>query len=265
MKKNAIIFMAMILAVSGAFCGGSREVNSGSAEAKSVTLFIAASTTDVMTDIAASFTEETGITVHINPASSGTLAKQLENGAPADVYVSASRKWMTYVNDLALTTDSSAFLKNRLVLIAPVDSSRGDVTIDRSFDFPTSFEGRLSMGDPAHVPAGQYGAESLTYYGWYDSLTDRIQPAPDVRSAMSIVELSEVEAGIVYETDAKKSEKVKILGIFPVESHTPVVYFCATLKDSEAPEEGAMLYHYFLESDKAKELYTKYGFTFFNE
>ena len=255
-----------IMFAAAAFCGGTQEESAADDDsAGSVTLFIAASTTDVMTDIAAAFTEETGITVNINPASSGTLAKQLEQGAPADVYVSASKKWMKYVEEKELTAESSSFLKNRLVLIAPGESTAVKADIDASFDFPASFDGMLSMGDPAHVPAGKYAAESLSYYGWYEDLNDRIQPAPDVRSAMSVVELSEAEAGIVYETDAKKSGKVKIIGYFPEESHTPVVYYCATLVDSENTDEGAMLYRFFLESEKVRELYIKYGFSFFVE
>ncbi len=248
-----MVLIASAVCLSAA---GSQE----SAPEKSITVFIAASTTDVISDIARSFTDETGIAVNINPASSGTLAKQIEQGAPADIYISASLSWMQYVEELGLTSASSPFLKNRLVLIAPLDSPLETIDIDASLDFPSVFSGMISMGDPAHVPAGKYAAESLAYYGWDKALENRILPGADVRAALSVVELGETELGIVYETDAKKSSQVKIVGSFPEVSHKSIVYACAVL--TESSEEGKDLYTYLLESETAKKLYTAYGFTY---
>ncbi len=228
-------------------------------QGKGITLYIAASTTDVISDAAVLYQEKTGVSVQINPASSGTLANQIEQGAPADVYISASRKWMDYVETLGAAEDVSSLVRNRLVLIAPSDSPDGSFILDGNSSFPSSFEGYLSMGDPEHVPAGKYAREALTYFGWFGELEPRMLPAADVRAALSVVELGEAERGIVYETDAEKSGRVRILGAFPEESHTPVEYFCALLSD--AGEEAGAFYEFLLHDQDVKDLFTRYGFT----
>ena len=224
-----------------------------------ITLYIAASTTDVITDAADLYEERTGVAVQINPASSGTLAKQIEQGAPAEIYISASRKWMDYVDSLGAAVEISSLVRNRLVLIAPSDSPDRVFPFDQNSRLSASFEGYLSMGDPEHVPAGKYAREALSYYGWYGDLESRILPAADVRAALSVVELAEADRGIVYQTDAEKSERVRIVGEFPEESHSPIEYFCALLND--AGDEAADFYDFLLNDKDVKDLFTRYGFT----
>ncbi len=226
---------------------------------QSITVYIAASTTDLMEEIGGLYTDIAGVTVNLNPASSGTLARQIEQGAPADVYVSASKKWMDYVEELGVTETRAPFVTNRLVLIVPEDSALSLPEIDNNVDLPSLFSGRLSMGDPEHVPAGKYAMEALKNFGWYAPLESRILPGSDVRAAMAVVELGETEIGIVYETDAKKSSRVKIAGSFPEESHTPIAYFIADLKGgSMAAREFT---RFVLESPEAQNCSRKYGFS----
>ncbi|MDC7235725.1 MAG: molybdate ABC transporter substrate-binding protein [Spirochaetales bacterium] len=221
-------------------------------------VFAAASTIDVMQSLADQFEEETGRPVLLNPASSGTLAKQLAQGAQADIFISASKKWMDYADEQGLVAASIPFAGNRMVLIAPADSSDEPVSIDSGFDLPGSFEGRFSMGDPAHVPAGAYGKEALEFFGWYTVLEPRILPAANVRAALSVVELGESERGIVYRTDALKSDKVRILGEFPAESHSPVSYFAALLKDTGSP--GEEFYDFIVKGSGTGAILEEYGF-----
>lgn len=225
---------------------------------RSVTLFYAASTGDLVVEIAALFESETGIEVKMNPASSGTLAKQIAQGAPADLYISASFLWMNYLKEEGLLEMSRSFVRNSLVLIAPVDSGLKEMKVDSFLDLPSMFQGRISLGDPAHVPAGSYARESLEYFHWYGELEKRILPGSDVRAALSVVEMGECDLGIVYFTDALRSEKVKMVGLFPEESHSPVEYSLGLLKDSSS--EGEAFYRFLKEDVRVLELYRKYGF-----
>lgn len=234
----------------------------GAVNNEAVVVYNAASTTDLINDIANLFTTETGIKVNTNPAASGTLAKQLEQGAEADLYISASKKWITYVNNLELTTESSVFVTNSLALITPVDSLIKPFEITNEIDLPFLFSGRISIGDPGFVPAGAYGKDALKYYGWYSELEDRLLPAVNVRAALSVVELGEADLGIVYSSDAKKSEKVRIVSIFPGESHTPIEYYCAIIKGSSVG--GELFYKFLLENEDVMKLYNKYGFILAN-
>ncbi len=260
LKKAILTFVLLSSSFLSVFAGGNAESSASETPASDtpteITVFLAASTTDVLNDLTAMYTERTGIAVNTNPASSGTLAKQLEQGAEADVYISASKKWMDYTDNLGIVLESSPFVRNRLVLIAPNDTPLKPFEITTETDFPSLFSGRISIGDPAHVPAGKYAQDALTYFGWYDKISDRIQPAADVRAALAVVELGETELGIVYETDAMKSgDKVAVLSHFPEESFTPIEYFCAQLTP-----EGEDFYQFLL-SDDAAGIFESYGFT----
>ncbi len=255
--KRLIATLLVFTSLLPLFAGGQKET-AAAADSSPVVVFAAASTTDVMQSLADLYKQQTGQEVVLNPASSGTLAKQLNEGAQADLYISASKKWMDYAVDQGLVADSIPFAGNRIVLIAPADSSDPAVDLTKDFDFPGSFTGRLSMGDPAHVPAGAYAKKSLEYLGWYDQLADRIQPATDVRAAMAVVELGECDRGIVYSTDAKKSAKVKILGTFPAESHDPISYFLASLKT--ASPQGKAFYDFVVKSSDTSKILKQYGF-----
>lgn len=237
-----------------------------------VIVFAAASLTNAITDISALYEknqDEKNQNEKNNPikivhsfAASSTLAKQIENGAPADIFISADTKWMNYLQDKKLinTASRKAFLGNKLVLIAP--KGRGfNVKFDKLFDFSKSFDGRLCTGDIDSVPAGIYAKDALVYLNWWDSIKTRIVGTQDVRGALAFVERGECAAGIVYETDAKISTKVEIVGTFPEESHKPIVYpmaFVANAKNMNTP------YFEYLQSDAALNIFKKYGFDILN-
>ena len=232
-----------------------------------VTIFAAASLTNALTDISALYEksqdekEKTTKIVH-SFASSSTLAKQIENGAPADIFIAADTKWMNYLQDKKLinTASRKEFLGNKLVLIAP--KGRGfNVKFDKSFDFSKSFDGRLCTGDIDSVPAGIYAKDSLIYLNWWDGIKTRIVGTQDVRGALAFVEGGECAAGIVYETDAKISNKVEIVATFPEESHTPIVYPMAFVVNAKNVNND---YFSYLQSSKALDIFKKYGFNSLN-
>ena len=250
-------FLILVAVTAGIFAAGKKEA--GTAEAAGLIVFNAASTTDLVNDLGALFYKQTGIIIKSNPASSGTLARQLEQGARAGIFISASKEWMEYVQNLGLSRQSDCFLRNNLVLIAPAKAGRDFIEITQNTHLPDLFSGRISIGDPAHVPAGQYAVQALKYFGWLDNLSLRLQPAADVRAALLVVEMGETELGIVYETDAIRSGKVSIAGRFPEDSHDPVLYYCSVLAD---PSPAALSFHDFLlKSRKAAAIYVKYGFS----
>ena len=233
-----------------------------------VTVFAAASLTNALTDISTQYEKEKAAKIVHSFAASSTLAKQIENGAPADIFISADTKWMNYLQDKKLINIASRkeFLGNRLVLIAP--KGRGfNVKLDKSFDFSKSFDGRLCTGDIDSVPVGIYAKQSLTYFNWWDTIKTRIVGAQDVRGALAFVERGECVAGIVYETDAKVSSKVEIVAIFPEESHIPIVYpvaFVANAKNTNVNNTSNDYFNY-LQSDKALDIFKKYGFNIINK
>ncbi|MCW8966345.1 MAG: molybdate ABC transporter substrate-binding protein [Candidatus Pacearchaeota archaeon] len=226
---------------------------------KTILVSAAASLADVVTDIARQFEKENDLEVKTNFASSGTLARQIAQGLVPDVYLSANRKWMNHVDSLGYVDSKSitVIAKNKLVLIAPMKNSPDELTIEPSLDLSGMIgTERLSMGDPSHVPAGKYAAEALAFFGWESVAATQMLPAKDVRSALMVVELGECLLGIVYMTDALKSKKVKVLAIFPEESHSPVVYVAGVCSRNESAEA----FQKFLLSESANETWIKYGF-----
>ena len=232
-----------------------------------VTVFAAASLTNALTDISAlyeksQYKKEKATKIVHSFAASSTLAKQIENGAPADIFISADTKWMNYLQDKKLinTASRKEFLGNKLVLIAP--KGRGfNVKFDQSFDFSKSFDGRLCTGDIDSVPAGIYAKDSLIYLNWWDGIKTRIVGTQDVRGALAFVERGECAAGIVYETDARISNKVEIVAIFPEESHQPIVYPMAFVVNAKKANND---YFNYLQSSNALDIFKKYGFNILN-
>ena len=223
-----------------------------------VTVFAAASLTNALTDIGLQYEKEKTTKIVHSFAASSTLAKQIENGAPADIFISADTKWMNYLQDKKLITTASRkeFLGNKLVLIAP--KGRGfNVKFDKSFDFSKSFDGRLCTGDIDSVPAGIYAKDSLIYLNWWHGIKTRIVGTQDVRGALAFVERGECAAGIVYETDAKISNKVEIVATFPEESHKPIVYPMAFVVNAKNVNND---YFSYLQSSNALDIFKKYGF-----
>ena len=232
-----------------------------------VTVFAAASLTNALTDISALYEKsqdekEKDIKIVHSFAASSTLAKQIENGAPADIFISADTKWMNYLQNKKLinTASRKEFLGNKLVLIAPKGLGF-NVKFDKSFDFSKSFDGRLCTGDIDSVPAGIYAKDSLTYLNWWDGIKTRIVGTQDVRGALAFVERGECAAGIVYETDAKISDKVEIVATFPEESHKPIVYPMAFVVNAKNVNND---YFSYLQSSNALDIFKKYGFNILN-
>ena len=223
-------------------------------------VFCAASLTDVVSDIAFFYESELNTKVKLNLASSGTLARQIENGAQPDIFISANKKWLDYLIQINIVDKETAkrIAGNKMVLIAPADSKLQAFEFSENIDLPGLFKGRISIGDPKHVPAGTYAVQVLGNLGCKEELEPRFLPAKDVRSALMVVELGEVEAGIVYKTDALKSTKVKILTEFPDSLHQPVGYYMAIIK-GEKNDRALQLYNYIV-SEKMDPVWKKYGF-----
>lgn len=218
-----------------------------------ITVFAAASLTNAMQEIATTYKDAE---IVFSFASSSVLAKQIEQGAPADIFMSADQKWMNYLIEHKVATDKQNLLKNGLVLIAPKQSKLEKIEINANTDWQAILpkRERLAVGDPDHVPAGLYAKESLTNLGVFDKLLPQMAPASNVRDALMLVERNEAALGIVYSTDAKVSDKVKIIGSFPAETFTPIEYPITLLKP-EAKE-----FYQYLSSETAKKIFQKYGF-----
>ncbi len=223
-----------------------------------LTVFAAASLTNALSEISTKYEKETGIKIAHSFAASSVLAKQIENGAPADLFISADLKWMNYLQEKSLVNKSSRknLLANTLVLIAPKGRSF-DVKFEEGFAFVKAFDGRLCTGDIESVPVGIYAKEALTNLGWWKDIKSRIVGTQDVRGALAFVERAECNVGIVYETDAKVSSKVDLVGTFPESTHSPVLYPVAMTVNSK---ESAKAYLSYLQSDEAMNIFKKYGF-----
>lgn len=252
MKKLARISTALFILGLGVSLASSAKV----------TVFAAASMTDALQQIATDYAKQNPKNeVVFSFASSSTLAKQVEEGAPADIFVSASNKWMKYLSEKNLTVKETEKILagNELVLIAPLKSAVDSVEISKGEWIDALKDSYLSVGDPAHVPAGQYAEEALTKLNLWHKVKDRLARAKDVRGALALVERAETPYGIVYSTDAKVSQKVKTVGVFPVESYKSIIYPMAILKDHDNTDSRDFLKY--LDSDAAKKVLESYGFS----
>jgi molybdate transport system substrate-binding protein len=230
---------------------------------ESITVFAAASLKNALDDTDAAFTEATGIKVTASYEASSALAKQIEQGAPADVFISADLAWMDYANQHKLIKPETRFnlLGNRLVLVAPKDSKLDNVTIGQGFDLAKlAGDGRIAVADVAAVPAGKYAKAALEKLGAWAAAEPKLAQAVNVRATLAFVARNETPLGIVYETDAKIEPKVKIVGVFPDGSYPPVTYPVAATADSK--NANAARYLAFLRGTAAKAVFEKYGFSF---
>jgi molybdate transport system substrate-binding protein len=229
--------------------------------AQTVTVFAAASLTDGMKDAAALWVKDGHPAPTMSFGSSSTLARQIEQGAPANVFASADQLWMDDLakKDLIVPATRRDLLGNELVLIVPA-SHPTKVDIKAGFDLLGLLGpgGRLAVGDPAHVPVGLYAKQALQRLGMWDSVSPHIAAAPDVRSGMLLVERGEAPAGIVYGTDAAVSDKVVVAGVFPASSHDPISYPFAITKAGDTPDARAFLN--FLAGPQVRPIWIKRGF-----
>lgn len=231
----------------------------GTAQAE-LLVFAAASTTNAVQDVITAYQDKTGQTVTASFASSSALAKQIAQGAPAGVFISANPKWMDVLEGEGAIVEGSRtdLLGNSLVLVAPRDTAR-PVTVDAALPLAQMLgaDGRLSVGDPDHVPAGIYARQALTALGLWEVAAPRLARASDVRAALALVARGETPLGIVYATDAAISDGVSVVGTFPEGSHPPIRYPAARIAGSGAEAEAFLT---FLKGDDAAAIFQRYGF-----
>jgi molybdate transport system substrate-binding protein len=223
-------------------------------------VFAAASLKNALDDVAKAYEAKTGQKVTISYAGSSALAKQIEQGAPADIFISADLDWMNYLAGKNLIKNETRrnLLGNRLVLVAPADRSLS-LVIAPGFELAKALgDGRLAVADPASVPAGKYAKASLEKLGVWDSVKDKLAQAENVRAALAFIAQGEAPLGIVYQTDAAAEPKVKVVDTFPADSHAPIIYPVAQTASSTNPDASAFLE--FLGSDDARKVFEGQGF-----
>ncbi|SNB78289.1 molybdate transport system substrate-binding protein [Arboricoccus pini] len=228
-----------------------------------LTAFGAASLKNAMDEIDQAYATKTKVQVKASYAGSSALAKQIEQGAPVDVFISADQDWMNYLADRSLIEKETRtdLLANRIVLVAAKDFKTDKVEIGPGFDpSPLLAGGRLAMGQVDSVPCGKYGKAALEKLGAWPKVKDHLAQSESVRAALALVARGEAPLGIVYATDATAEPGVKIIGTFPLDSHPPIIYPAAILKDA-ANESGARDYLTFLRSPAAKAAFERQGFT----
>lgn len=226
---------------------------------RGVMVFAAASLANVLADLDAAFTARTGIRVTSSLAASSTLAKQIEAGAPADVYFSADLQWMDYLQQRGLLRAGSLHdvVGNSLVLIAPATRSL-QVSIGPGLDLsPLLGGGRLALADPDSVPAGIYAREALQKLGEWNRVEPKVVRAENVRAALEYVARGDAPLGIVYRSDALVEKRVRVVGVFPADSHSPIVYPVALTRRGGTDGER---YLAFITSSAAQPIFRKWGF-----
>lgn len=221
-------------------------------------LFAATGTMQPSIEICESVNKNYFIDIEKNFAASGDLARQIMAGANADIYISANKQWIDYLdkNHLIIENAVSELAKNKLVIICPIDQEI-ELNFLKDFDILSSVKDKIAIGDPKYVPVGKYAKQFLDSLNWYDQLQNKIILAKDVTSVLHYVELGECDWGIVYYSEAIKSEKVKIAYEIPQELYSPIIFYIALLKDNQQNRE---LFQYF-KTNKAKDILNKYGFT----
>lgn len=235
---------------------------SGPRAEEAITVFGAASLSNALGEIAELYRQETGRIVRLSFASSSTLARQIESGAPAQIYASAAEGWMDYVEERGLIDPGSRIspIGNRLVLIVPDDSPLQSLDISPDLDLLALLgeDGRIAVGEPAHVPAGIYARQALESLGFWAAAEPRLARAENVRSALVLVELGETPLGIVYDTDAAISDKVRIVGVFPRDSHAPVTYPFAIVSGQASPAVTELFA--WITGEAGLAIFARYGF-----
>lgn len=241
-------------ALVGAMC-----LQAAVADAK-IIIFAAASLKTALDEVASDFQAQYGEEIAISYAGSSALAKQIEAGAPADVFISADLDWMDHVQqaNLIKAETRTSLLGNSLVLVAPKDST-GAIEIGQSFDLAGALgDGKLAMADVKSVPAGKYGKAALEKLGAWSAVEGKVAQADNVRAALALVASGEAPFGIVYQTDAVAEPTVKIIGAFPDDSHPPIIYPAALIATSTNPAATDFLRY--LESPAALGVFKRQGF-----
>jgi molybdate transport system substrate-binding protein len=260
-NRRASLTSLGVVALAFVIWQGARLLDVGAPAApkdKTITVFAAASLTNALDDVDTAFTKQSGIKVVVRYGASSALAKQIEQGAPMDVFASANLQWMDYCARKKATRVN--LLGNKLVLIAAKDAKIDHVTIGPGFDLAKlAGAGRVATGDVRAVPVGLYAKAALERLGAWAAVEPKMAMAEDVRAALRMVAQGEAPLGIVYETDAKIEPAVKVIGVFPDNTHDPISYPVA-LRGNAKPD--AVGYFSFLQTQTAKSVFEKYGFPF---
>jgi molybdate transport system substrate-binding protein len=250
----------LAVAAAAALAWGVPQQRPAEAQGGDLVVFAAASLKNVLDAINTQWQKETGKSAKISYAASPALAKQMESGAPAQMFISADLDWMDYVAEKKLIKPEtrSNLLGNRIVLIAPKDKAQ-PIAIKPGFDLATVLgDGRLSMANVDSVPAGKYGKAALEKLGVWDKVSGKLAQAENVRAALLLVSRGEAPVGIVYQTDAASDKAVTIIGTFPEDTHPPIIYPIA-LTSGAGPDAAAFLAY--IRSDKSKPLFEAQGFS----
>jgi molybdate transport system substrate-binding protein len=259
-SRLAGVFTAFKILAFAILCGSA--FSPALAQDKSLTVFAAASMKNALDDVDAAYTAKTGVKIVASYAASSALAKQIEQGAPADVFLSADTDWMDYATTKKAINEPTRvnLLGNSIVLIAPKESGISNVTIGQGFDLSKlAGAGKIATGDVNAVPVGKYAKAALEKLGAWDAAAPKFAMAESVRAALTLVARQEAVLGIVYSTDAKVDPAVKIVGTFPADSHPPIIYPVAATATAKME---AAFYLAFLRSQAAKAIFEKYGFSF---
>lgn len=229
------------------------------------TVFAAASLTDAMSSAGDAFERKTGAKLRFSFASSSTLARQIEAGAAGHLFASANEIWMDYLEQRGLIERGSRTspISNRLALISPAGVAPAELVVDARLDLPALLgkDGRLAVGDPAHVPAGIYAKQALESLGLWATAEPRLARADNVRAALALVESGEAPLGITYATDAAISDKVEILGYFPESAHTRITYPIALIDGGGGGGDEPRAFLEFLASDEGLAIFESFGFS----
>lgn len=223
-------------------------------------VFAAASLTDALRALGEQWRARGRPAPRFSFAASSALARQMEQGAPADLFASADEGWMDYAQQRGLVVEAtrSSLLGNSLVLVAPADAPPPPLVLGRGTVLPG--EGRIAVGDPAHVPAGKYAEAALRWMGQWEATSPRLARADNVRSALLLVERGEAPLGIVYGTDAAAVRGVRVVAAFPPESHPPITYPFALARRAAGNAEARDLLA-FITGPEAAETWRRHGFT----
>jgi molybdate transport system substrate-binding protein len=259
-SKYITFFLLLFLFISIGIlssCKKYKQKNNTNSKYVNIQLFAAAGTMLPSNEICNSFEIERNITIERNYAASGALARQIKAGAEADLYISANKEWINYlIENKIITKDNiTKIAKNKLVIICKKDASL-KIEFSNDFDIKSAIHDNISIGDPKYVPVGKYAKQALDSLGWFNQIQNKIILAKDVTSVLHYVEMGECDWGIVYYSEAIKSDKIKIAYEIPMELYDPIVFYIALLNDN--PKTRA-LYQYY-KSDTAKYIFIKNGF-----
>lgn len=234
---------------------------SASAQSEQITIFAAASLTNAISEISEEYQQQYNDKIITSFAASSVLARQIEKGAPVDIYISADQQWMDFLQEKQLIENKTrkTILGNTLVVVTFQGSNQTDFDITKNTDWISLLKkDRLAMGDPEHVPIGIYAKEALINLGTWGQVEDKLARTDNVRSTLLLVERQEVPLGVVFKSDSVVSDKVRIVATFPASSHKAVEYPLAIVKEHNTP--AVMSFYNFLQGDKAKAIFNKYGF-----